>query len=82
MFGLGAPELIIILLVAFMLFGSKKLPEIGAGLGKAIGTFKRGLNEVEEAKTKFTKDLPGVQEATKVKETLDSAKNITKLLNK
>lgn len=82
MFGLGAPELIIILLVAFMLFGSKKLPEIGAGLGKAIGTFKRGMNEVEEAKTEFTKDLPGVQEATKVKETLDSAKNITKLLNK
>jgi sec-independent protein translocase protein TatA len=82
MFGLGAPELIIILLVAFMLFGSKKLPEIGAGLGKAIGTFKRGVNEVEEAKTEFTKDLPGVQEATKVKETLDSAKNITKLLNK
>ena len=82
MFGLGAPELIIIFLVAFMLFGSKKLPELGAGLGKAIGTFKRGLNEVEEAKTEFTKDLPGVQEATKVKETLDSAKNITKLLNK
>jgi sec-independent protein translocase protein TatA len=82
MFGLGAPELIVILLVAFMLFGSKKLPEIGAGLGKAIGTFKRGLNEVEGAKTEFTKDLPGVQEATKVKETLDSAKNITKLLNK
>jgi len=82
MFGIGAPELIIILLVAFMLFGSKKLPEIGAGLGKAIGTFKRGLNEVEEAKTEFTKDLPGVQEATKVKETLDSAKNITNLLKK
>lgn len=82
MFGLGAPELIVILLVAFMLFGSKKLPEIGAGLGKAIGTFKRGLNEVEEAKTEFTKDLPGVQEATKVKETLDSAKNITNLLKK
>ena len=82
MFGLGAPELIVIFLVAFVLFGSKKLPEIGAGLGKAIGTFKRGLNEVEEAKTEFTKDLPGVQGATKVKETLDSAKNITNLLKK
>ena len=82
MFGLGAPELIVILLVAFLLFGSKKLPEIGAGVGKAIGTFKRGLNEVEEAKNDFTKDLPGVQEAAKVKETLDSAKNITKLLGK
>ena len=82
MFGLGAPELIVILLVAFVLFGSKKLPEIGAGFGKAIGSFKRGLNEVEEAKAEFTKDLPGVQEATKVRDTLDSAKNITKLLNK
>ena len=82
MFGLGAPELIVILLVGFLLFGSKKLPEIGAGLGKAIGTFKRGLNDVEEAKTEFTKDLPGVQEAGKVKETLDTAKNITKFLGK
>lgn len=82
MFGLGAPELIVIFVVAFVLFGGKKLPEIGAGLGKAIGTFKRGLNEVEEAKTEFTKDLPGVQEATRVKETLDSAKNITNLLKK
>ena len=82
MFGLGAPELIVILLVALVLFGSKKMPEIGAGLGKAIGSFKRGLNEVEEAKTEFTKDLPGVQEAAKVRDTLDSAKNITKLLNK
>jgi len=82
MFGLGAPELIVIFLVALVLFGSKKLPEIGAGLGKAIGTFKRGLNEVEEAKNEFTKDLPGAQEAAKVKETLDSAKNITNLLKK
>lgn len=82
MFGLGASELIVIFLVAFLLFGGKKLPEIGAGLGKAIGTFKRGLTEVEEAKDGFTKDLPGVQEVTEIKKTLDSAKNITKLLGK
>lgn len=82
MFGLGTPELLIILLIAFLLFGSKKLPEIGAGLGKAIGSFKKGLSEVEQAKTDLTSNLPGVQEVTKVKETFDSAKNITKLLDK
>lgn len=82
MFGLGTPELLIILSIAFLLFGSKKLPEIGAGLGKAIGSFKKGLNEVEQAKTDLTNSLPGVQEVTKVKETIDSAKNITKLLDK
>lgn len=49
MFGLGAQELLIILLIAFLVFGGKKLPEIGAGLGKAINSFKKGLKETEDA---------------------------------
>ncbi len=82
MFGLGTPELIVILLIAFLLFGSKKLPEIGAGLGKAIGSFKKGLNEVEEAKTDLKKSLPVVKEITEVKETIDKAKDIANLTSK
>lgn len=82
MFGLGTPELIVILLIAFLLFGSKKLPEIGAGLGKAIGSFKKGLNEVEEAKTDLKKSLPVVKEITEVKETIDKAKDIVSLSGK
>jgi sec-independent protein translocase protein TatA len=82
MFGLGTPELIIILLIAFLIFGSKKLPEIGAGLGKALGSFKKGLSEVEEAQTDLKKSLPVVKEITEVKETLDKAKNITGILGK
>ena len=44
MFGLGIQELLIILLIAFFVFGGKKLPEIGAGLGKGLKAFKSGLN--------------------------------------
>ncbi|MFZ5995419.1 MAG: Sec-independent protein translocase subunit TatA/TatB [Thermodesulfobacteriota bacterium] len=48
MFGLGTQELIIILIVAFFIFGAKKLPEIGRDLGKGIRSFKKGLNDIEE----------------------------------
>jgi sec-independent protein translocase protein TatA len=44
MFGLGTPELMIILAISFVIFGGKKLPEIGAGLGKGITSFKKGLS--------------------------------------
>ena len=47
MFGLGAPELMIILAICFIIFGGKKLPEIGAGLGKGITSFKKGLQETD-----------------------------------
>lgn len=40
---IGHMELIVILLITFFVFGGKKLPEIGAGLGKAIRSFNKGL---------------------------------------
>ena len=45
MFGLGFPELIVILVIALVVFGGKKLPELGSGLGKAIREFKRSASE-------------------------------------
>ncbi len=48
MFGLGAPELMIILAICFIIFGGKKLPEIGAGLGKGISSFKKGLSASDD----------------------------------
>ena len=44
MFGLGVQELLIILVIALVLFGPGKLPQIGSGLGKAIRDFKKGIN--------------------------------------
>jgi len=40
MFGIGMPELIIILVIILIIFGAGKLPEIGAGMGKAIRNFR------------------------------------------
>ena len=45
--GLGAPELIIILLVVLLLFGSTKLPKLARSLGEAQKEFKKGVNEAE-----------------------------------
>ena len=44
MFGFGATELAIILVIVVILFGARRLPEIGAGVGKAIKNFKAGVS--------------------------------------
>jgi sec-independent protein translocase protein TatA len=48
---LGAPELILILAIALVIFGPSKLPEIGKSLGKALGEFKSQANKVTEELT-------------------------------
>jgi sec-independent protein translocase protein TatA len=45
---LGGPELIIIALVFVLLFGAKKLPELGSSVGKSIKNFKKGIDEARE----------------------------------
>jgi sec-independent protein translocase protein TatA len=64
MFGLGIQELLVILVIALVIFGPSKLPQIGSGLGKAIRDFKKGVSgndedeSDKEAKTEKSKDLP------------------------
>lgn len=46
---LGFMEILLILVVVLLLFGAKRLPEIGASFGKSIKEFKRGINETQRA---------------------------------
>jgi TatA/E family protein of Tat protein translocase len=47
MFGLGLPELIVIFVIALVVFGPKKLPELGKALGRGIAEFKKATEEVK-----------------------------------
>ena len=47
-FGLGAPELILILVILLVLFGGAKLPALAKGLGQSVKEFKKAAKEIDE----------------------------------
>jgi len=68
---LGMPELMMIMFLALLLFGPKKLPEIGKQVGKALGEFKRASNDLkrtiedEMEKANISADLKGITDPPK-----------------
>jgi sec-independent protein translocase protein TatA len=46
--GIGAQEILLILLIIILLFGARKIPEIARGLGRSVSEFKKGIREVDE----------------------------------
>jgi sec-independent protein translocase protein TatA len=52
MFGIGAPELLIVLIIVLIIFGAGKLPNIGAGLGSGIRNFRKAVAEPREGSEK------------------------------
>ena len=55
-FGLGGPEMILIVLALLLMFGGKKIPELMKGLGKGIKEFKDASSGTDETKTPEKKD--------------------------
>ncbi len=49
MFGLGIPELIVIFVIALVVFGPKKLPDLGKSIGRAMAEFKKAQQEFQES---------------------------------
>ena len=95
MFGLGSPEILVILLILFFIFGAKRLPAIGEGLGKTIKELRKIRDERKTEKGKEEKgqkgdlisglkkevdNIPGLKEAREIKETADQVKRLTKLI--
>lgn len=49
MWNIGFPELVVIFIVALLVFGPRKLPELGRSLGKSLAEFKRATNELKQS---------------------------------
>ena len=83
MFGLGAMEILIILVIAFMLFGPKELPEIGKQVGKAVKGFKETTEDlrqsVEPEINMITQELKSVEQdfESSIKEAEEEIKGAT-----
>lgn len=73
---IGPTELIFLMIFLLLIFGAKRLPELGSGLGKGIREFKKSMREInseierppEDAQLKSTTSRPAVPSATETKE--------------
>lgn len=76
--GIGFRELLIILVIALILFGAKKLRNVGSDLGAAVRGFKKAVNEGDDESSKQLSDLTGKTKDADFQERTDSTKSESK----
>jgi sec-independent protein translocase protein TatA len=76
--GIGFRELLIILVIALILFGAKKLRNVGSDLGAAVRGFKKAVNEGDDESSKQLSDLTGKTKDADFQERADPAKSESK----
>ncbi len=59
MLGLGVQELLIIFGILVLIFGAKKLPELGSGIGRGLKNLKRAMKTMEEEKNEIRREING-----------------------
>ncbi len=79
MFGIGTPEIIIIIVAALLVFGPKRLPDIGKSLGKGLREFKKATTEFKDQFNDPVNNEDG--EGGQSKQQLDNKQNINPLEN-
>jgi sec-independent protein translocase protein TatA len=67
MFGLGIPELIIIFVIALIIFGPKKLPDLGKSIGRAMAEFKKASDDFQETVRSEMKEVEKTANLEEVK---------------
>lgn len=65
MFGIGMPELLVILLICLLIFGAAKLPQIGGAIGKTIKEFKKSMKDINSDESEAKRSLPEGDEKEK-----------------
>lgn len=66
---LGMPELLVILVIVVLLFGTRKLPELGKGVGSAIRNFKQSMREAEHEEIDEARPTQQIAEGSEAKPT-------------
>lgn len=67
MFGLGMPELVLILIIALVIFGAKNLPDIGKALGKTLQEFRSATSSDQEKSDTTKKEVSSVEKDREIK---------------